>query len=256
MNQTAQAPMKDALLPLPEPEGLDYEDFRIHDRREIVGILRDIIERRSLVTLNFGADFIITSLLALNTETGELFFDIAQDDAANSRIRSAGKLLFVTLVDNIKTQFEAERAENAVFEQRPALRTRMPASVLRLQRRNHFRVKAPRAEPLVCAIPLPGGAVARFVIGDLSVSGIAVLAGPDFDIFQPGAIFDNCRIELPEHGEITTSIEIRNLVPAGGNGADAARFRFGCRFLNLAGTVESLLQRYINHLERSRRALL
>ena len=256
MNQTAQAPMKDAPLPLPEPEGLDYEDFRIHDRRAIIGVMREIIQKRSLVTLSFGGEFIITSLMDVDPVSGALFFDAAQSEAQNLRITGADRLHFVTLIDNIKTQFQTDPATSTNLKGWPALRTAIPASLLRLQRRNHFRIQAPRAEPLVCAIPMPGGAVARFVIGDLSVSGIAVLAGPDFDIFQPGAIFENCRIELPEHGEITTSIEIRNLVPAGGNGADGARFRFGCRFLNLAGTVESLLQRYINHLERSRRALL
>ena len=256
MNPIIHQHMNQAPLPLPEPEGLDHEDFRIHDRFEIIGVLREIIERRSLVTLDFGGDFIITSLLALNTENGELHFDPAQDEAANARIRAAGRLLFVALVENIKTQFETGPAVSATFEGRPALRTRMPASVLRLQRRNHFRVKAPRAEPLVCTIPMPDGALARFVVSDLSVSGIAMLAGPDLEAFQSGAIFNNCRIDVPEEGVITTSIEIRNLVPTRDAGAEGERIRFGCRFLNLAGTVESRLQRYINQLERSRRALL
>jgi c-di-GMP-binding flagellar brake protein YcgR len=256
MNTITHQHMNQAPLPLPEPEGLDHEDFRVHDRFEIIGILREIIERRSLVTLDFGGDFIVTNLLALNTETGELFFDVAQDESTNTRIRAAARLLFVTLVDNIKTQFEAQRAESTSFESHPALRTRMPASVLRLQRRNHFRVKAPRTEPLACTIPMPDGTIASFVIGDLSVSGIAVLAGPDLEAFQPGAIFNNCRIELPEEGVITTSIEVRNLVPTRPPGVGGGQVRFGCRFLKLAGTVESLLQRYINHLERRRRALL
>lgn len=256
MNTTTHQHMSQSPLPLPEPEGLDHEDFRIHDRFEIIGILRDIIERRSLVTLNFGSDFIITSLVALNTESSELFFDVAQDEGANTRIRAAGRLLFVTLVDNIKTQFETRPAERASFDGHPAFLTQMPASVLRLQRRNNFRVKAPRTEPLACTIPMPDGSNARFVIGDLSVSGIAMLAGPDLEIFQPGAIFNNCRIEVPDEGVITTSIEIRNLVPTRDAGAGSELIRFGCRFLNLAGTVESVLQRYINHLERSRRALL
>ncbi len=256
MNPIIHPHMNQTPLPLPEPEGLDQEDFRIHGRFEIIGVLREIIERRSLVTLEFGGDFIVTSLLALNTESGDLFFDLAQDEAANARIRASARLRFVTLVDNIKTQFETDGAATATFQGGPALRTRMPASVLRLQRRNHFRVKAPRAEPLVCTIPMPDGTLAQFDISDLSVSGIAMLAGPDLEAFQPGAVFHNCRIEVPEEGTITTSIELRNLVPTRDAGAEGERIRFGCRFLNLAGTVESRLQRYINQLERSRRALL
>ena len=54
---------------------------------------------------------------------------------------------------------------------------------------------------------------------------------------------------------ITTSIELRNQLPMQDSDVDPSRLRFGCRFLNLAGTVQSLLQRYINHLERTRRGL-
>jgi c-di-GMP-binding flagellar brake protein YcgR len=248
--------MNQAPFLLPEPEGPDHEEFRVHDRFEIIGILRDIIERRSLVTLDFSGEFIVTNLLALNPETGDLFFDVARDENTNTRIRAASRLLFVTLVDNIKTQFEAQRAETASFGNHPALRTRMPASVLRLQRRNHFRVKTPRTESLACTIPMPDRAVPSFVVENLSVSGIAVLAGPHLEAFQPGAVFNNCRIELPDEDVITTTIEVRYLIPTRATGVGGGQVRFGCRFLNLAGTVESLLQRYINRLERSRRALL
>jgi len=256
MNQPDPPQMDGAPLPLPEPDGLNLEDYRIHDRREIAAVLRDIIKRRPLVRLGFGPEFIITSLLALDPETGDLLFDAAREEAANARIRAAQRLQFVAAVDSIKTQFETEGAENAVVTGTPALRTRLPASVLRLQRRSHFRVETPRAAPLVCSIPIPGGTVVQFVIGDLSVGGIAVLMGPDPGVFQPGAVFDNCSISLPEHDDIATGIEIRYLVATGHAAAGRAGFRFGCRFLNLAGTVESLLQRYINQLERERRALL
>lgn len=245
-----------APLPLPEPDGQNHEDYRIHDRREIAAVLREVIKRRSLVRLSFGPEFIVTRLLALDPDTGDLWFDAARDEAANARMGAAQQLQFVAAVDSIKTQFETQGAENAVVTGAPALRTRLPASVLRLQRRSHFRVETPRLEPLVCSIPLPGGSVVPFVIGDLSVGGIAVLMGPDPGVFQPGAVFENCSIKLPAHDDIATGLEIRYLTATGHAGAGRAGFRFGCRFLNLAGTVESLLQRYINQLERARRALL
>jgi c-di-GMP-binding flagellar brake protein YcgR len=251
MNPTTADLPQPAGIPLPEPEGHDNEDYRIHDSREIQGVLRAVIDRRVLATLHFDEGFIITSLLASNPAAGELIFDCAQDARTNQAIAAARRLKFVALVDNIKTEFTVGPAQACSFEARPAFRTGPPDSVLRLQRRSHFRVRASRNEPLVCEIPLPAGAPARFNIDDLSVGGIALLAGPDFDAFRPGAVLQGCRIDLPDHGLITTSIEMRSQVPL-----RDARLRVGARFLNLAGTVESLLQRYINQLERARRALL
>lgn len=235
----------------PEPEDAANHEFQVVSRREIIAILREIIDRRLLVTLYFGpADgFIVTNLLHLNPDFEELVLDLAQDAAVNRVIEAAERLTFVTFVDQIKTQFSAQRAELTRFENQPALRTRLPQSVLRLQRRNFFRVTAPKAAPLVCQVPMPDGALAEFMIDDLSVGGAAILAGPGFELFAAGTVFENCRIDLPEHGVILTTIELRNQAPAG------ERIRYGCRFLHLAGTVESLLQRYISQLERTRRAL-
>ena len=235
----------------PEPEDAANQEFQVVSRHEITAILREVIERRLLVTLYFGpADgFIVTSLLRLNPDFEELVFDPAQDASINHAIEAAGRLTFVTFVDQIKTQFSTPRAEATRLENHPALRTRLPQSVLRLQRRNFFRVAAPQGTPLACQVPMPDGELARFVIDDLSVGGVAMLAGPGFEIFAAGTVLENCRIELPEHGVITTTIELRNQGPAGD------RVRYGCRFLYLAGTVASLLQRYISQLERTRRAL-
>lgn len=234
----------------PEPEDINQE-FRVVSRREIIAILREMIERRLLVTLYFGTgdSFIVTNLLHLNPDFEALVFDAAQDAAVNGSIEAAQRLTFVTFVEQIKTQFAAERAESTLFEGRPALRTRLPQSVLRLQRRNYFRVAAPKAAPLICQVPMPNGALTQFAIDDLSVGGAAILAGPGFESFAAGTVFENCRIELPEHGTVTTTIELRNQAATG------EQIRYGCRFLHLAGTVESLLQRYISQLERTRRAL-
>jgi c-di-GMP-binding flagellar brake protein YcgR len=242
---------------LPEPESADNEEFHVYSRREIVAILKDIADRRAVVTLYFreGESFIVTNLLKVNPEFEEVIFDPPQDQAALRAIGESKRLVFVTFVEQVKTQFAARQAEATRFEDHPAMRIRLPDSVMRLQRRNFFRVPAPRSVPLICEVPLADGSKTRFEVGDLSVGGLAMLAGPASSEFEAGAVFHNCRIDLPDHGVITTSIELRNRSESTRAGRDDSQVRFGCRFLNLGGTVETLIQRYINHLERARRAL-
>jgi c-di-GMP-binding flagellar brake protein YcgR len=247
--------MTEHTLPYPEPDDSDYEDFRIHSPREIAAILREIARRRVPVSLFYGggAEFLVSGVLHADADTGTLLLDPPQDPARLAAVLAAPVLTCVSFVDQVKNQFATARVAQATHAGAPALRTGLPASLLRLQRRNHFRVPVPKAAPITCDVPVPDGAPARFVIGDLSVGGVAMLAGPARADFAPGVVFHGCSIDLPGHGTINASLELRNMsAPA----APGAQTRYGCRFINLAGTIENRIQRYINDLERSRRSLL
>ena len=242
---------------LPEPESADNRDFHVHPKREIVAILKDIVQRRAVLTLYYGdgEDFVITNLLSVNPEFEEVVFDPPQDVAALRAICQSQRITFVTFVEQVKTQFSAQRGQSTSFEGRPALRIRLPESVMRLQRRNYFRVPAPKNATLLCEVPLADGSRLTFEVGDLSVGGLAILAGPAAPEFVAGAVLHGCSIDLPQHGQIVTSIELRNRGDMPGNGHAGAQVRLGCRFLDLDSALETLIQRYINHLERARRLM-
>jgi c-di-GMP-binding flagellar brake protein YcgR len=238
----------------PEPETPDYEQYLTYSRREIIDVLEKMIDGRALVTVYFnqGEHHFVTNLLQVNPEFEEVIFDAAPNDELALRILQSRRCTFVTFLDQIKVQFHTLHVESTSFEGRAALRMRLPDSLLRLQRRNFFRVNAPKATPLMCEIPIPGGTQARFAIADLSVGGLAVIAGPALADTGEGAVFHNCTIDLPGHGAITVSLEIRN---SHGPGRDAGKTQYGCQFLSLSGPTVSLIQRYINQLQRNQRAL-
>jgi c-di-GMP-binding flagellar brake protein YcgR len=244
--------------PSPEPEIPEYEQYLTYSRREIIEVIQEVIDSGALVTVYFsqGDDHFVTNLLQINPEFEELIFDAAPEAALAERLLQSRRATFVAFLDQIKIQFHALRVEATTREGRPAARIRLPDSLLRLQRRNYFRVAAPKATPLQCGIPLPGRAApARFAISDLSVGGLAVIAGPQLADLAAGTVFHNCSIELPGHGSITVSLEIRNL-QGGAQPKEAARMRYGCQFLNLGGPTVSLIQRYINQLQRTQRTLV
>ncbi|MDB5803660.1 MAG: hypothetical protein JWN73_982 [Betaproteobacteria bacterium] len=238
----------------PEPETPDHEQYFTYARREVINMINEIIDGRSSVTVYFnqGEERFVTNLLHINPDFEELVFDAPPADAISRRVAESKGATFVTFLDQVKVQFNAQRIEVTTFEGKPALRTRLPESLMRLQRRNFYRVPAPIAKPLQCTIPLPSGATAQFAIRDISVGGLAMLAGPAKAEFNAGMVFHDCEIDLPGHGSINVSLEVRN--DQGGGPAGISQ-RYGCQFLDLAGPVVSLIQRYINQLERDRRAL-
>ena len=236
----------------------DVSEFVTAARAEIIAILDRVIARRTLVTVYFSEprQHIVTTLLGVNPDFEELIFEGAQNQHTNQLLMLSRQTDFVTYADEIKIQFSASGPEPAVYRGQPALRMRIPQSLLRFQRRNYYRVPAPRSGPLTCEVALPGGLPVNFSVTDLSVGGIGVLTGPVPPAFQPGAVFPTCRVELPGHGGFTTALEVRHTKTGKLATLGQWRHEYGCQFRNLGGPVVSLIQRYINQIERSRRALL
>ena len=86
---------------------------------------------------------------------------------------------------------------------------------------------------------------------DISIGGVALMDNHGAPGFQIGDIFENCRIGLPEIGTLTVSLGVRNSFDTPLKNGLSFR-RCGCRFLDISAATETLVQRYIMHLERSR----
>jgi len=70
------------------------------------------------------------------------------------------RIAFVAFLNQVKAQFVVPHAEPTTWEGLPAIRVRVPDSVLRLQRREYYRIQPPVARPLLCSLPDPAQASA------------------------------------------------------------------------------------------------
>lgn len=247
--------MNDASQPV--ANNTDLDNCITHSRLEIVPILRDIADKHALLTIHFneGSDFIVTSLLAVNPDYEEVVIDCGADKVANARLLAAPRLTAVTFLDHIKIQFATGGAQQTTFEGTPAFRVRLPDSLLRLQRRNYYRVKIPLARPVICRVANPAlpGKLLDLKVLDLSVGGLALLVNPAEYDREPGGRIEDCRINLPDHGHFHAELEVRNAEVLAENAKHRLK-RLGCQFVSLPGHVGGQIQRYILQLERSRRA--
>jgi c-di-GMP-binding flagellar brake protein YcgR len=242
------------MQPLDE-NALDHERYQVRSKLEIVALLRAVADAHIAVTVYFnqGADFIVTNVLDVNPEFEELILDLGADEATNRRLLKATRMTVVTFLDHIRLQFQAQRAEQTFHEQLPALRIRVPDSLLRLQRRNHFRIRTPVTKPIAASFPDPADRRRRVSlrIFDLSCGGVALVAGEGEIALEPGMMLADCRIDLPEVGVLNTVLEVRNAVKHE-EGARMNLRRYGCQFVGLAPAFTSAVQRYITRTERER----
>jgi len=236
-----------------EPLAGDYERFLVHERLEIVSTLRRLVGSREPLSVHWDGNdgFALTALLAINPDFEELVLDCLGDARANRRLLESEELTLRATMDGVKIQFSAQRAEPTLFEGRVALRVRLPEMMLRLQRRETFRVRA----PLSCQLALEVDGrlcVLETRVADLSLGGVALTTDRSHLGIQSGTRLENCRIGLGELGALTVTLEVRNVME--GRGRNGSRqVRFGCRFVELPRSMENLVSRYIAQLERNRR---
>ncbi|MET3130583.1 c-di-GMP-binding flagellar brake protein YcgR [Oxalobacteraceae bacterium GrIS 1.11] len=234
----------------------NWHDFEVESRREIIALLRAIGEKKQLLRMliHGESDVCVTSILDVDADTVILDRSINQEQ--NQRIVAATGVSFETTLDKIRILFSSERVEECSFDNAPALKIALPPTLIRLQRREYYRMPTPVSNPVRVIIPLPpelGGAATPFPLADISCGGIAILDNKLMLGDAIGKNYPGCRIELPDVGIVNTTLQIRNSLDMTLLNSKLNR-RLGCQFIDLPRPMLAHVQRYITRLERERNA--
>jgi len=238
----------------------DGEDsqFRIRSKREILSILKGVAQEgaRAVLYYDEGNDFILTTTLKVD-EQG-MWLDIGSIAASNQRILHSNKIIFISSYHQVKVQFVANRIENVLLDNCAAFYLPLPDSLLRIQRREYFRLTTPASNPLRCIIPVsPPSAMAvpeasiprrEVTIMDISGGGVALVCEAHDTELRPGRIYEDCRISLPGVGTIIVTVKVQNSFEVTLRSGQISK-RAGCEFTHLSGEAATLLQRYVAHLQ-------
>ena len=236
----------------------DLNPFRINSRREILSLLRNISERNQLVrlVLDSGVDTVVTSILEVDEDEDTMLLDCARTATLNDRVLSAKKLSFETMLDNIRILFSSADAHRCEYEDLPAFSVPLPAHLIRLQRREFYRVPTPVTTPVLCTVPVKkeNDEIVQVVTSLYNISGGGVAIVDDQQLIDttPGRIYEECRIELPGN-PVTAALEVRNTLELSlPNGRTT--HRIGCQFVDPSNGMVAAVQKFITKLERDRNA--
>ncbi len=248
---TEAAPAKEP--PLLEPG--DYAQFLLHSKSEILFVLRNLLDNVSQITIFFneGKDMILTTLVAIDDDG--IVIDYGASSEMNRKALTVDRLFCVASLQKVRVQFLLRGLTQATYGGRPAFRAKLPTDLLRLQRREFFRLTMPITRPLRCKVPIEGegGEYSMDVnVVDISGGGLAI-AVPEGISFEKGQEFRNCQLELPETGVVTSTLVVRNQFEITLRSGGRVK-RAGCEFVNLPGQMLTLVQRYIIKVERERKA--
>lgn len=240
----------------------DFSQYLLHSKAEIMAVLRSLMQKGVLITAHFdqGKSFFLTSMVSLLPDSTGFILDVGSDEEMNAKALKATKLILTAIVDKVKIQFSVDRVTPTVYEGRPAFLAAVPEKLLRLQRREFFRLSTPIANPIrVCALINNDGQPAKSIdipLLDISGGGVGLMASLDLAAqLEKGRMLDNCKIMLPDEGLLVATLCVRNMFDV--TTRSGSRYvRVGCEFVDLPAARLTVVQRYITRVERERKARL
>jgi c-di-GMP-binding flagellar brake protein YcgR len=233
---------------LPDDDPGTASRFGITGAKEIGWTLKEVLSARAPVTLYRAADFgsFLVSRLLWHDRTS-MRFDFVDEPRRGEALLAGGHLVAVALIERIKIQFDARAPQAAPRDGRMELLCALPDRIIRIQRREAFRVRPPERHPVICVLREPDGTEHRYRVHDISADGVALTVPAGQRSPAPGELWRHGRLEIEGLPPIPCDVEVRTRW-------DAARgaVRVGCGFHRPEPESQRAIQRYVIDVQRGR----
>jgi len=159
----------------------------------------------------------------------------------------------VSFPDGVKVQFAGMGILQSQYQGADALRVAIPKTVVRLQRRNYFRVMADEELNAQVKLEIPTVSSPISLI-DISLAGCGLSLQTPPSLHQAGEVIQDVRLTLPDgEGSMLVELVVRNIKPM----ADHPEMvQLGCEMKTVERGAERRLQRFLLATERRQRANL
>jgi c-di-GMP-binding flagellar brake protein YcgR len=231
----------------------------IHSRREIIALLREIGTRNQLMHMqaNQDGDSVDTSILHIDESNEFIIINCTSGRLPDEHLLKSDHVSFETTLDNIRMLFSVSCVEKCDHDARAGLRIALPKTLVRLQRREFYRVQTSVASPVKCTFPVWSEkkqtiSPVTLTLANISAGGLCVMDEKELGTAEVGMYFQNCRINIPD-GPVTAVLQLRDVEEVTLDDGRHVR-RLGFMFVELSISVAASLQRYITKLEREQDA--
>jgi len=233
------------------------ERFHIPSRTAIQFMLAGFAREHESFSVQFGSgqEVFLTTLLAVQPDSERLIVDCSGSPDANRHFLASDHNTFVGYPGGIQVHFVTGAVSEVMFEGAKAFAVQLPKVLVRLQRREHFRIETPRINPVFFVARLPDGSSLKWPAHDLSVAGIGLNAPEIPAGLVVGLQLERCSLLLPEVPQpVLVSATVCNILELETRGGHR-QLRVGLQFASLPASDENRIQRYIARIEHERRDL-
>lgn len=238
----------------------DEEQFIVQNQKQIIQILNDLAKHHEMLKVSFNNDTYLTNVISVDANNHAVYLDIGIDESFNNRLLASHHVVF-SKDDGIRIKWTSAQVSLATLKDGKAIKIALPQKLMRLQRREFFRLATPIVNPVPCIIPIVDEAnpdserALELTLVDVSLGGVgAIAADPLDELFVIGASFNQCKINFPEVGETSLMLQVRNITAITMKDG-VIRHRIGLQFISPSRGNEGLINRYTYNLERQSMAV-
>lgn len=233
----------------------DEENYTLRNRKEILQILSKLKEDADTlkIAFNHNKEDYLTPIFDVDADNNALLFDMSVDDAFNKRLL-ASQDLSIEKESGVRIKWHTNKHTMVQLSDGNALRTELPESLIRLQRRELFRLKTPLSKPLRCNIKVPNAFdrkktdTIHYDLVDVSLGGVGLIVKKKLHpSIKVGDVYEDCKIDLPT-GEVSLTLEVRNIIHLSDKTGD--QYRIGLQYIDISRGVEHAIHNYTFNLER------
>lgn len=224
----------------------EFESYCIEDLEERTTLLKRMIEEKTPLHVILGARAYLSQPFALKNK--EFLFEAPQDEVLRERFANTSQILVQTELDQVAVEFRLPKLFSDTFEKHAAYRAEIPERILRLQRRETFRINTQGYSSAFCKLTHNGKAL-NFSLLNLSVGGMAIESTSSDEAFAIGETIENAELSLPQTPPILISFQIRMLREE--VVGVRKRTRLSCFFVNLKEEAEAQIAQCIAQLENA-----
>jgi len=242
------------LRPDPIADSVDLSEYRVSSPREIAAFLTQLSDNKIPVALNAPDGAIETTLLwTVDTDRRRLSFWADASDAKTQQQLARPSHVVVAYLHSVKLQFEIGALALQRGDPVSVLTCALPTELFRFQRRNAYRVRPLMNEALSARLVHPdiAGMPLELSVLDLSLGGCALLLPDDIPVPQRGTLLRQVEFDLDMDAPFRVDLRVQNVAP---RPAAAPGMRIGCEFVDARSGAQRVLQRFVDDLQKRRRA--
>ncbi len=242
---------KDISLTIEKFRDGEEDKFLIKSPKEIQRTLQAIAQKKTAAVLYFENEQRFFKTLLLEVTNDVIWMDVGPSEEENKSLLRSDNITLVTTHQGAKVQFVCQQPLLANYACQTAFHFSLPPHIFRVQRRDFFRMPTSADSPLKCVIPVTqGGSLNHHEITIMNISegGVSLICKGNNISLEAGAIYPDCRIELPDIGTLVVTLQVKN--PFDVTSANGTVIKHtGCEFIHLDGKMSILLQRYLSIMQ-------
>lgn len=192
-----------------------------------------------------------TQLIGVNQEHNLLIFDTSPNDEINQLVIDTKRLFCATSIHDIPIEFELTSPKQAKLAGKLVFVSQLPENLIRMQRRQFFRVTIPNSISAVCYFQTADKNI-KMEIHDISIGGLSIMIIGDFPLpFEMYNVYEKCEVQLSIGNNLKLDLEVRNHLKKPPIRKKPV-IQVGFAFRNISEAEMNQIQRFIFNIESQR----